>query len=104
MAEAAALTPLRTAASLAGAGARSRPIDGVSGASVGSGETLTVSADLAEQDHGLGHPGPQRAAEDFRLSQFQAWDMLVGELWPGLGGAPQSAGRCLCRQSIAKRR
>ena len=33
MAEAAALTPLRTAASLAGAGARSRPIDGVSGPS-----------------------------------------------------------------------
>ena len=34
-------------------------------------------------------PGPRRAAEDFRLSQFQGWDMLTGELWPGLGGAPQ---------------
>jgi len=34
-------------------------------------------------------PGPRRAAEDFRLSQYQAWDMLAGDLWPGLGGAPE---------------
>lgn len=34
-------------------------------------------------------PGPVRDAENFRLSQFQAWDMLCGELWPGLGGAPE---------------
>lgn len=34
-------------------------------------------------------PGPARDAENFRLSQFQAWDMLCGELWPGLGGAPE---------------
>ena len=34
-------------------------------------------------------PGPAREAENFRLSQFQAWDMLCGELWPGLGGAPE---------------
>ncbi len=34
-------------------------------------------------------PGPRKAAEDFRLSQFQVWDMLKGDLWPGLGGAPE---------------
>lgn len=34
-------------------------------------------------------PGPVREAEDFRLSQFQAWDMLCGNLWPGLGGGPE---------------
>ncbi|WP_304640370.1 beta-glucosidase [Pseudomonas sp.] len=34
-------------------------------------------------------PGPVREAEDFRLSQFQGWDMLCGDLWPGLGGKPE---------------
>ncbi|SAL88447.1 hypothetical protein AWB74_08567 [Caballeronia arvi] len=33
---------------------------------------------------------PERSddAERHRLSQYQAFDMLTGELWPGLGGAP----------------
>lgn len=34
-----------------------------------------------------GRPRSQREAEDVRLSQFQAWDMLGGTLWPGLGGS-----------------
>ena len=34
-------------------------------------------------------PGPQRDAERFRQAQFEAWDMLCGEAWPGLGGAPE---------------
>ncbi len=29
----------------------------------------------------------RRAAEDYRLSQFEAWDMLAGRLHPELGGA-----------------
>lgn len=33
-------------------------------------------------------PGPQRAAENHRQAQFEAWDMLCGKAWPGLGGAP----------------
>lgn len=33
-------------------------------------------------------PGPRREAENARLAQFQAWDMLCGNLWPGLGGGP----------------
>ncbi len=32
------------------------------------------------------HPDEQPAAEAYRLSQFQAWDMLAGRLWPELGG------------------
>ena len=34
-------------------------------------------------------PGPVRDAENFRLAQFQAWDMLCGAIWPGLGGSPE---------------
>lgn len=34
-------------------------------------------------------PGPQRDAERLRQAQFEAWDMLCGEVWPGLGGAPE---------------
>ncbi|AOD16104.1 beta-glucosidase [Xanthomonas fragariae] len=34
-------------------------------------------------------PGPRREAERLRLAQFEAWDMLFGKQWPGLGGAPQ---------------
>src|SRR5438552_11638503 len=32
------------------------------------------------------HPEERAEAEAFRLSQFQAWDMLAGRLWPELGG------------------
>jgi len=32
-------------------------------------------------------PGDKEAAEAYRLSQFQAFDMLSGRLWPELGGA-----------------
>ena len=32
------------------------------------------------------HPEEQPAAEAYRISQFQAWDMLGGRLWPELGG------------------
>ncbi len=32
------------------------------------------------------HPEEQPEAEAYRLSQFQAWDMLSGRLWPELGG------------------
>jgi hypothetical protein len=32
------------------------------------------------------HPEEQDAAEAYRLSQFQAWDMLAGRLRPELGG------------------
>lgn len=31
----------------------------------------------------------QEDAERYRLSQFQAWDMLTGMQWPGLGGKPE---------------
>ncbi|WP_252275526.1 beta-glucosidase [Pseudomonas subflava] len=31
----------------------------------------------------------QEDAERYRLSQFQAWDMLAGLQWPGLGGRPE---------------
>ncbi len=31
-------------------------------------------------------PEMQTAAEGHRLAQFQAWDMIVGSLWPQLGG------------------
>ncbi len=33
-------------------------------------------------------PGPQREAEVARQAQFEAWDMLCGKAWPGLGGKP----------------
>lgn len=29
------------------------------------------------------------AAEGYRMSQFEAWDLLIGERWPGLGGKPE---------------
>jgi len=32
------------------------------------------------------HPEEEPLAEDYRLSQFQAWDMIAGRLWPELGG------------------
>ncbi len=31
----------------------------------------------------------QAEAERYRLAQFQAWDMLAGLQWPGLGGRPE---------------
>ncbi|MES2820411.1 MAG: beta-glucosidase [Pseudomonadota bacterium] len=31
----------------------------------------------------------QQAAEHHRLLQFEAWDLLCGRLWPGLGGKPE---------------
>ncbi|WP_115050752.1 beta-glucosidase [Xanthomonas arboricola] len=34
-------------------------------------------------------PGPRREAERLRMAQFEAWDMICGRQWPGLGGAPQ---------------
>jgi hypothetical protein len=34
-------------------------------------------------------PQDAPAAEQHRLAQYQAWDMLVGTQWPGLGGSPQ---------------
>jgi hypothetical protein len=32
------------------------------------------------------HPEEQADADGYRMSQFQAWDMLGGRLWPELGG------------------
>jgi hypothetical protein len=32
------------------------------------------------------HPEQQADAEDFRMAQYQAWDMLGGRMWPMLGG------------------
>ncbi|HEU5124260.1 MAG TPA: beta-glucosidase [Verrucomicrobiae bacterium] len=32
------------------------------------------------------HPEQRGEAEAYRLSQFQAWDMLSGRIWPELGG------------------
>jgi hypothetical protein len=32
------------------------------------------------------HPEEKTDAENYRLMQFQAWDMLSGRLWPELGG------------------
>ena len=32
------------------------------------------------------HPEEKADAEAYRLTQFQAWDMLAGRLWPELGG------------------
>ncbi|XXF06838.1 beta-glucosidase [Pseudomonas sp. D1-3] len=34
-------------------------------------------------------PDAQAEAERYRLAQFQAWDMLAGLQWPGLGGKPE---------------
>lgn len=34
-------------------------------------------------------PGEKAQAEAYRLSQFEALDMLIGESWPGLGGDPK---------------
>lgn len=34
-------------------------------------------------------PGARREAERLRLAQFEAWDMICGKQWPGLGGTPQ---------------
>lgn len=35
------------------------------------------------------HPEEKEAAEAYRLSQFQAWDMLAGRLCPELGGSEE---------------
>ncbi len=35
------------------------------------------------------HPEEQADADAYRRSQFQAWDMLAGTLWPELGGHPR---------------
>ena len=32
------------------------------------------------------HPEEKAAAEAYRMSQYQAWDMLAGHVWPELGG------------------
>src|SRR5206468_5948360 len=32
------------------------------------------------------YPEERGEAEAYRLSQFQAWDMLAGRIWPELGG------------------
>lgn len=37
----------------------------------------------------IGHPAEKGPAEAYRQSQFEAFDMLVGESWPGLGGDPK---------------
>lgn len=34
-------------------------------------------------------PADRRAAEAYRQAQFEAWDMLTGRCWPGLGGDPR---------------
>lgn len=33
-----------------------------------------------------GHPEERAAAENYRLLQYQAWDMVSGRIWPELGG------------------
>jgi hypothetical protein len=35
-----------------------------------------------------GRPGDAEAAEQYRQAQFEAWDLLSGKAWPGLGGRP----------------
>lgn len=35
------------------------------------------------------HPKTWRRVESDNLLQFQAWDMLIGEVWPSLGGHPK---------------
>lgn len=34
-------------------------------------------------------PAAEADAERYRVAQFEAWDMLAGKQWPGLGGQPQ---------------
>lgn len=34
-------------------------------------------------------PDDRTEAEAFRRAQFQSWDMIRGDLWPGLGGRPE---------------
>jgi hypothetical protein len=34
-------------------------------------------------------PGDASAAEGHRLSQFQAWDLIEGRMWPQIGGNPK---------------
>ncbi len=36
-----------------------------------------------------GRPRDKGPAEAYRQAQFEAFDMLIGEIWPGLGGDPQ---------------
>lgn len=38
---------------------------------------------------GNDRPGPRREAENARQGQYEAWDMLCGRAWPGLGGRPE---------------
>jgi hypothetical protein len=35
------------------------------------------------------HPQHRAEAAAFTLAQYQSWDMIVGDLWPGLGGQPE---------------
>jgi hypothetical protein len=35
------------------------------------------------------NPRDRGGAEAHRQAQYQAWDMLVGKIWPGLGGKPE---------------
>jgi beta-glucosidase/6-phospho-beta-glucosidase/beta-galactosidase len=35
------------------------------------------------------HPEEKAAAEAYRLSQYQSWDMICGRAWPDLGGEPR---------------
>ena len=37
----------------------------------------------------IGRPRDKGAAEAYRQSQYEAFDMLIGEAWPGLGGEPK---------------
>ncbi|WP_443192185.1 beta-glucosidase [Pseudomonas indica] len=34
-------------------------------------------------------PDDQAAAEAYRQAQYEAWDLLTGRAWPGLGGRPE---------------
>ncbi len=36
------------------------------------------------------HPRTWRRVESDELSQYQAWDMLSGRVWPALGGSPEA--------------
>ena len=36
-----------------------------------------------------GRPGDAEPAEHYRQAQFEAWDLLSGKAWPGLGGRPE---------------
>ena len=44
-------------------------------------DTLRDGRALADDDHA--------EAEGHRLAQYQAWDMLVGRMWPQIGGDPK---------------